>query len=129
MNQFVLAYIAQRMKEMGFENYTFEPVRVNSALTSVSVNATNEYFYLIPKYIASNTLIIRSDTNIFSQAATNYNDFNLLGIQEFTGIVTLSDTAFADFPIDYEFIRVIPRTALDCEKQKILEDYIQTVQL
>ena len=124
MNQFLLKYIAQRMEELGFDDYTLEPVIVYG-----TVNATNEYFYLIAKHIPSHTLIIRSHSNIY--LSTDYNKHNLYGIQEFTGIITLSDVQAFNYPINYEFMRVIPRTkkGLDADTQKLLADYIEKFEL
>ncbi len=119
MDHFLLAYIAQRMKELGFADYTFEAVRVKDA----QITATNEYYYLIAKSILSSTLIIRSDTNIFNESG-DYNNFYLYGIQEFTGVISLTDSNI-NYPIDYEFLRVIPRTNSSCENQKTIDNYLQ----
>jgi len=117
MDSFLLAYIAQRMREMGFKDYTFEPVRVQSG----QVDATNEYYYLVAK-IVSDTLVIRSDAKVFEEAA-DYSNFNYYGMQEFTGVITLEDTVNA---IDYEFVRVIPRTSLEPEKQLVVDNFLKT---
>lgn len=116
MDYFLLAYIALRMKEMGFEDYTFELVRVKGVS---EIDATNEYYYLTSKAVFA-SLIIRSDTNIFNEAA-DYSTFNFYGIQEFTGQILITQTE----PIDLEFMRVIPRVPLDEDKQQFISNYLE----
>ncbi|OFY84128.1 MAG: hypothetical protein A3F72_19815 [Bacteroidetes bacterium RIFCSPLOWO2_12_FULL_35_15] len=111
------------MKEMGFDDFSFEPIRVKED----QINAGNEYYYLVAASIISPSLIIRSDTNIFTEAA-DYNKFNFYGLQEFTGMITLTETDPVNFPIDYEFIRVVPRVALIEEKQKVVYHYLQNIE-
>lgn len=123
MDSFLIAYIAQRMKEMGFADFSFEPVRVKED----QINAGNEYYYLVAASITSPSLIIRSDTNIFTEAV-DYNKFNFYGLQEFTGIITLSEEDPINYPIDYEFIRVIPRVPLSENKQKTVYHYLQNIE-
>ncbi len=119
MDSLLETYFAQRMKEMGFDDFSFEPVRVRED----QINASNEYYYLVAASINSPSLIIRSDTNIFTESA-DYNKFNYYGLQEFTGIITLTETDLDKYPIDYEFIRVIPRIELTEEKQKVVHHYL-----
>ena len=45
-------------------------------------------------------------------------------MQEFTGMITLTETDQDKYPIDYEFIRVIPRIELTEEKQKVVQHYL-----
>jgi hypothetical protein len=119
MDSLLETYFAQRMKEMGFDDFSFEPVRVREE----QVNASNEYYYLVAASISSPNLIIRSDTTIFTEAA-DYNKFKYYGLQEFTGMITLTETDQDNYPIDYEFIRVIPRIELAEEKQKVVQHYL-----
>lgn len=119
MDSILETYFAQRMKEMGFDDFSFEPVRVREN----QINASNEYYYLVAASITSPSLIIRSDTNIFTESA-DYNKFNYYGLQEFTGIITLTEDDPDTYPIDYEFIRVIPRIELTEEKQKVVHHYL-----
>jgi len=106
MEHFVIEYIKQRMLELSFENYTFQPIRVKTNELSTLINAQNEYYYLVSKEIPSST-VISSDTNIWNES-DDYEDFNFYGIQEFTGEIKIVSTV----PIDLEFIRVIPKPKL-----------------
>lgn len=103
MDNFLIEYIKQRMQELGFENYTFQPIRVKTDNLSMLINAQNEYYYLVSKEVPS-SLMIFSDTNIWNES-NDYEDFNFYSIQEFTGEIEIESFV----PIDLEFIRVIPK--------------------
>lgn len=103
MDNYLLKYIAQRMCEMGFTDYRFEAVRIASEGSNVQVKAYNEFYYLVSKTVPV-TLVIASDTNIFNEA-TAYNSYNFYQIQEFTGLIEISQGVAE---IDLEFIKVIP---------------------
>lgn len=119
MDAFLVAYIAQRMSEMGISSYTTpQPVRIQDT----KVIATNEFYYLVSKSITSPTLIIRSDYTIFNEGAV-YNNFNLYGIKEFTGVITLDESNPGGFPVDYEFVKVIPIKKLDAAQQHAVDEY------
>lgn len=121
MDAFLVAHIAQRMSEMGYCKYTTsQPVRIRQT----KVIATNEFYYLVAKSITSPNLIIRSDYTIFNEGV-DYNQFNLYGIQEFTGVITLDESNTVLFPIDYEFVKVIPITKLEDEQQKVIDEYFK----
>jgi hypothetical protein len=103
MDSFLIAYITQRMKEMGFCNFHFEPVRIANDTELFIIKAYNEYYYLVGKTVPS-TLVIQSDTNIFNEAAT-YSNLNFYQIQEFTGLIEI---LYENSPYELEFIRVTP---------------------
>lgn len=103
MDNFLIQYIAQRMREMDFKDYSFEPIRVSSAALELEFIANNEYYYLVSKTV-HNSLVIKSDTNIFNEGAS-YGNFNFYQLQEFTGQISIS----CAIAIDLEFVRVIPR--------------------
>ncbi len=103
MDNYLLKYIAQRMCEMGFTDYRFESVRIVSETDKVQINAYNEFYYLVSKTVPV-SLVIASDTNIFNEAVA-YNNYNFYQIQEFTGLIEISQSVIG---IDLEFIKVIP---------------------
>jgi len=103
LNNFILAYIERRMQELGYRNYHVEPVRITSSTGELSIQAYNEYYYLVAKTVKADLLIV-SDTNVFNEGAT-YSDFQYYGHQEFSGDIQLKQID----PIDYEFIRVTPK--------------------
>ncbi len=126
MDNFLLAYVSQRMKAMGFDNYTFEPIRVTKTAlfgfqVDLTIDAYNEYYFLISEMVEP-TLIIRSDTNIFNESA-DYSSFQYYGIQEFTGSIQITQAV----SIDLEFLRVIPVIKMSEAKQKIIDNYLQNV--
>lgn len=125
MDAFLVAYIAGRMAEMGYKHYTTpQPVRIKET----KVIATNEFYYLTAKSITSPTLIIRSDYTIFNEGAS-YNNFNLYGIKEFSGVITLDESNPGGFPIDYEFVKVIPINKLEEDPQKVVDEYFKMLNL
>ena len=103
MDYYLLEYVKQRMNEMGFEKFHYEPIRVLANATRTEVKAYNEYYYLLSKSVQP-TLVIKSDTNIFNEANAYY-AFNYYRIQEFTGLIEISQ---AVAPIDLQFLRVVP---------------------
>jgi hypothetical protein len=99
-SNFVLDYIRQRMKEMGHDNFHYEPVHVFSATPAKNITAYNEFYYLVTTPLPAGYRII-SDVNSFDDTSSQ---LGVSGIQEFSGniqITALSGT------IDLEFIRVI----------------------
>ncbi len=103
MDSYILSYISQRMREMGFAEFHFETVHVVSATNTLQIQAYNEYYYLISEYLPSG-LIITSDTNIFNDSEIYYY-FNFYRTQEFTGLIEINS---GTIPVDLEFVRVIP---------------------
>ncbi|MDO9186935.1 MAG: hypothetical protein Q7W13_13055 [Bacteroidia bacterium] len=119
MDAFLVLYIASRMKEMGHCHYTTpQPVRIREN----KIIATNDFYYLTAKSITSPTLIIRADYTNFNQGAA-YNNFNLNGIQEFSGIITLDESNIIGFPLDYEFVKVTVLQKLEEDQQKVVQEY------
>ena len=107
MDQYLVTYIKQRMAERGFNEFHHEPVSLltKEGLVEYRVEAYNEFFYLVSKEIANGT-IIRSDTNVYS-ADQYYNKQNLSQIQEFTGLIVITNPKRTVQL--FEFIRVIPQ--------------------
>lgn len=107
MENFILAYIAQRMAETGFKSYHFEPfvVVMDSSLREVSIDARNEFYYLTSKSLVSGTEI-SSDTNIF-KADDTFGLIDYWKIQEFTGQIKITYPKNSCKQV-VEFIRVIP---------------------
>lgn len=119
MDAFLYSHIVSRMKEMGHCNYTTpQPVRIREN----KIIATNEFYYLTAKSITSPTLIIRSDYTNFNEGA-DYNNFNLSGIKEFSGIITLDESNLIGFPLDYEFVKVTVLQKLEDEQQNLVHEY------
>lgn len=116
MDNFLLQYIAQRMRELDFKEYSFEPIRISDpAALELEFIANNEYYYLVSKTV-HNSLVIKSDTNIFNEGAT-YGAFNFYQLQEFTGQISIS----CAIPIDLEFVRVIPRVPRNAKEEATIE--------
>jgi hypothetical protein len=84
MNEAVLKYIEQRMRELGYnKGYHWEAVRVNPGTTTHVIIAYNEYWYLItPAAAMDANLFIRSDTTIFNEGAAYLaGKFSFFGVQ------------------------------------------------
>lgn len=116
MDDFLVRLIAQRMKQMDFEEYTMQQERVESATPFFGtvyvkqIAAQNEYWYLVSKTIPASTEIV-SDTNILmATESASYGNYNFFGIQEFTGDIVILTNGTA---IDMEFVRVIPQEKKD----------------
>lgn len=103
MDNFLLAHIAQRMNEMGYKGFHFEPAYIFVDAPFFEIKAYNEFYYLTSKFVDAQLLII-SDTNIFNEAA-NFSFYNFYGIQEFSGLIEISQFIT---PMNLEFVRVIP---------------------
>ena len=99
-SNFVIYYIQQRMKEMGYDNYHYEPVHIYSATSSKNISAYNEFYYLMTVPLPSGYKII-SDTNSFNDTASQ---LGISGIQEFSGNIDITSLSGV---IDLEFIKVI----------------------
>lgn len=108
MDNYLLAYITQRMAEMGYKIFHFEPVRVFINANQAIIEAYNEHYYLVSKAVPAG-LVIASDTNIFNEAS-GFLGFTYYGMQEFSGVIEISQPLA---PIDIEFIKVVPE--LFCE--------------
>lgn len=104
MDNFLMAYITERMAEMGFKTFHFEPIRIFANTNKIIVAAHNEYYYLISKAVPAG-LVIESDTNIFNEAS-GFPNFTYYRIQEFSGQIEISQPAA---PIDLQFMQVVPQ--------------------
>ena len=116
MDKFLLAYIKQRMKEMGICHFHFEPVRVLlNPKIPVQIQAYNEFYYLTGIPLPSGIQIV-SDTNILIAEPATFARFTDTGsytfysIQEFSGLIEMSFTGATDFnpTANLEFIHVVP---------------------
>lgn len=112
MDNFLLAYIAQRMKEMGICHYHFEPKRFAVGIQPVFERAYNEFYFLTGIPLVSGAQII-SDTNIAigsSSAADRGTGYSFHPVQEFSGLLEMrfSEATDANPFIYLEFIHVVP---------------------
>lgn len=112
MDYYLLAYITQRMNEMGFPKFHFEAVHAFVEDTKMKIEAYNQFYYLVSKAVPA-SLVIASDTNIFIEAGV-YSSYNFYQVQEFTGLIEISQTLVF---VDLEFIKVVP--VYDCKQLKL----------
>lgn len=122
MDYFILQYIAQRMREMSIEDYSFEPVRVRANIPGFSnvINAYNEYYFLVAKTLPAGITTIISDDNYFEETPADYANYQYKGMEQFTGNIELGNSL--NNPIDLEFIRVVPRLKVPEEKQQFITE-------
>jgi predicted protein tyrosine phosphatase len=107
MESYIIAYIAQRMANLGFMKYGFEPLLVimPQDKNEYQLDGTNEYYYLVSRLLATGTEI-SSGSNHFKVEEHHVNlDFSK--IQEFTGQIKITSPQGVKQAI--EFIRVIPQ--------------------
>ncbi len=107
-DSFALAYIASRMKQMGIQNYTFEPyvAVLNNENLEFNISSSGEYFYLVSKELPFGAEI-QSDSNFFG--VWDYSNYMLYnGVQEFHGNIKIIIPSLSGQQI-FEFIRVIPQ--------------------
>ena len=104
MNTEYIKYIEQRMKELGHTNYNLQSVLLDfeTGITTQSIKADNEYFYLISGNIPAD-VIIHSDTNLYFLAVQKPSSYIP---QEFSGFINIESSASDSYSL--EFIRVIP---------------------
>lgn len=112
MDAFIIAYIQQRMRDLGYKNYTFNVVRIYPTSMGLdpnnyTINGSNEYYYHVSKTVPASLKIV-SDTNIWDESSV-YSNFNFYQIQEFTGQIKITTTPGVGNDIDLEFIQVVPR--------------------
>ncbi len=118
MDSLILSYITQRMAEMGYSNYTFEPfvAVLNDCQKELQIEGTNEYYYLVSKDLAAGTEIT-ADNNYF-KSEDYYDSLEFAKTQEFTGQIKLSCSNWKCLQtIVCEFIRVLPQIASDGKEQ------------
>jgi hypothetical protein len=108
MDNFIIAYIAHRMAELGFKKYGFEPMLIITSYGGPSeyvIEAQNEYYYLASAVVAQGTEIL-ADNHYFK--AENFDvPVNYAYVQEFTGQIKITFPPSAIMSL--EFIRVIPQ--------------------
>lgn len=115
MDKFLLAYIKQRMREMGICHYHFEPIRFIVGVERVTVNAFNEFYFLTGIPLPGGTSIV-SDTNVVITNAISERiivfgeTYAFHPIQEFSGLIEMTFTGGTDFNPNahLEFIHVVP---------------------
>ena len=108
MDNFITAYIAHRMAELGFKEYSIEPVLVipNGGQNEFVIQGQNEYYYLASKVVPDG-LEIFADNNYY-KSENLYTDVNYSYVQEFTGQVRIVFPPTGSLT-GFEFIRVIPQ--------------------
>jgi hypothetical protein len=87
-DNFLLALVWRRMKEMGYQKYHIETevIQLSGAGNIREINAYNQFYYLVSKNIPDNT-VVKSDSNYYK--TQSHNELELYGIQEFSGAITL----------------------------------------
>ncbi len=96
-------YISQRMQELGFKEFHWEPVLIPVTAGVIKfIGAYNEFFYLVTRTLTNGTIII-GDTHYL--VAQDYANLTFARLHEFTGNITIDSPANASI----EFIRVIPQ--------------------
>jgi len=107
MDSFLIAYITQRMGELGFKKWSMEPLLVTfyNAQGEFIIEAQNEYYFLASNNIAQGIEIF-SDDNYFVPL-DSYIAPVFAYIQEFTGQIRFTAPAYNQVAL--EFIRVIPQ--------------------
>jgi hypothetical protein len=109
MDFLIHAYIVQRMADMGYGPFSFEPfvVVLTNCQKEWQIEGTNEYYYLLSKDLPTGTEI-SADNNYF-KAEDYYDSLEFAKTQEFTGQIGLSITGCkCPQTVVLEFIRVIP---------------------
>jgi hypothetical protein len=100
------SYVKNRMRQMGYDKFSIEPVFINEVVDTKTINAQNQFYYLISESVPAGLVII-ADDNLFNDA-TNYGTFNFNYLQEFTGQIDISKPVNPAISLVLEFIRVIP---------------------
>ncbi len=110
MDSFIIAYIANRMEQLGFKEYQFEPycmVQTNNAINVMAVAAPpNEYYYLTSKELVIGTEIVAN--NNYYTVEGYYQNQEYSKLQEFIGNIRITFPRGADTQV-VEFIRVVPK--------------------
>ena len=112
MDNTILAYIAQRMTDLGYSSFSFEPyvAVLGDSQKELQIEGTNEYYYLLSKELVAGTEI-SADNNYF-KAEAFYSNLDFARAQEFTGQIKLGCTSWkCNQTIVIEFIRVIPEVS------------------
>jgi hypothetical protein len=110
MDSFLLAYIAQRMGDLGFKKWSMEPILVVLYGENIAGNSEyviegqNEYYFLASKL--ADQVEIYSDDNYYKSGG-GYIEVLYSGIQEFTGQIRITYPNW--YTLSVEFIRVIPQ--------------------
>ena len=112
MDSFLLAYIAQRMGDLGFKKWSMEPQlvilygeNISTNLNEYVIEGQNEYYFLASKL--ADQVEIYSDDNYYKSGG-GYIEVNYSAIQEFTGQIRILYPNW--YTLSVEFIRVIPQS-------------------
>lgn len=123
---YILPYIEQRMKEMGFKKFHFDTVIVKNLDFKSSytvdfftdnlvgfnrygnyyneIDASNQFYYLVKKVVTTD-LKITSDTDYLPiTESAKYSTYTFHNFKEFTGQIFITDSA----EFELEFIRATP---------------------
>lgn len=139
MNEaFIIAFITQRMKELGFTDFHYESVKVNLSnaiepsddanynyvshtvltrpkqfsATKFHIMAHNEFYFLVERNLDVNLTIIADNDQLTGKEAADYSNTNLFQMKEFTGQIFL-ETTTSPGAIDVEFIKCTPYTKIN----------------
>lgn len=118
MDSLILAYITQRMADLGYVTFSFEPfvAVLTDCQKELQFEGTNEYFYLVSKDLATGTEIT-ADNNYF-KVEDYYDNLEFAKTQEFTGQIKINCPNWkCQQTIVLEFIRVLPQIASDGKEQ------------
>lgn len=119
---YVLEFIKQRMRDLGYDDYTWKAIRLKPSddlggvVNVFEQPAYNEYYYLVSAELAGE-LVIVGDTSVFNESVSDYANFNYYQIREFTGLIRIQ-SPIED--IDLEFIVATPRIPRSKETTDLL---------
>ncbi|HEY4789106.1 MAG TPA: hypothetical protein VIH57_23820 [Bacteroidales bacterium] len=116
MESFLVAYIAQRMADLGFQKYSYEPLVIilSNDQNEYLIEGMNEYYYLTTKALTPGTEI--SAGNNYFKVEDYYVNLDLSKVQEFTGQIKITFPQGGKQAL--EFIRVIPQYPESKPEQK-----------
>ncbi|HEY4785962.1 MAG TPA: hypothetical protein VIH57_07930 [Bacteroidales bacterium] len=108
MDSLCMAYIVNRMRELGFKEFHFEPYMVilSEDNPSFEIYGQNEHYYLTSVDLCVGTEI-SADNNQF-RVEDYYSHMGVGKLQEFTGFVNLSQPKGCGVQV-IEFLRVVPK--------------------
>jgi len=113
MDNFLLAYITQRMNERGYCHFHYEPIVIDASKPPITAKAYNEFYYTTGFPFSTGIQII-SDTNVYKGDGGLLLDtlgnarYNFYSIQEFTGLIEIKQIGEIKKMNLIEFIHVVP---------------------
>ena len=107
IDSFCIAYIVNRMHQLGFPIFHFEPylVILSDENPSFTIEGQNEYYYLTSTELITGTEI-SADNNYF-KVENYYQYMGINKLQEFTGNIYIYQPQGSKIQT-IEFIRVVP---------------------